>query len=168
MNATLLSFIEKHTSNSSASTSDAIVCNPPPGMWLRRNQPQQNLDPPMSFLTGLARSSKRSLALCSSRIGLSVVAKTVPVPATLRRNGTNQPGNDIPLWKGITVALERASPITRQRDTTPDQAWERRSAVKFAKNQQALFPGPSTGKLTRSTAPLFYLLPTFLFTLTFF
>ena len=175
INVVLVLLIEERTSNSSASTSDAIVCSPPPGVAQGETPPQLNLNSPitMYFLVGLARTQRvceRSLASCSSRIALPVVAKTVPAPVTLRRNGTQTPNQswaDTPLWKGITGVMHRVQPISRQRDTTPDQAWERRSAMKNPKRQEAELPGPSTGKLTRSIACIFNLLPIFMFTLPF-
>ena len=109
----------------------------------------------MSFLAGLARSStqltcERSLASRSWRIALPVVAKTAVGVVNVRRNGTQTPDKhpaDTNLWINITSTIDKA--MYHLRDTTPDQAWERRSASKYARLQQVPLPGPSTGKLAR-------------------
>ena len=129
----------------------------------------------MSFLAGLASLStqhltKRSLASSSWRTSLPVVTNTVVGAVKVRRNGTQTPEYQPPnmkMWLEIKSAMDKA--MHHRRDATPDQAWERRSASKTAKLQQAPLPGPSTGKLARTIARLFYFLwQTFLFTITCF
>jgi len=140
--------------------------------------PRQNpasvefVSPIMSFLAGLTRSSAqficdRSLATLSSRIALPMVAKTAVVTANVRRNWTQTPEQlpaNTKVWRDITAAMDKANVLSHRRDTTPDQAWERRSVFKLARLQHVPLPGPSTGKLTRPIARLFHFLPAFLLT----
>lgn len=121
----------------------------------------------MSFLAGLARSStqltcERSITPRSWRIALPVVPQTAVGVVNVRRNGTQTPDKhpaDTRLWIDITSTMNKA--MHHSRDTTPDQAWERRSEFKYTKLQQVPLPGPSTGKLARLPTRLFR--PFFLF-----
>jgi len=119
----------------------------------------------MSFLAGLARSStqrtcERSLASRSSRIALQTAVGAVNV----RRNGTQTPGQQAADTKfALKSVFDKV--LVRGRDTTPDQAWERRSALKYTRLQHAPLPDPSTGMLDRVIARLFHFFTNFLFTI---